>query len=139
MAKPAMYLHIEGFEGFDKRIDFDKKRVRKGMQKVGRIVQREGRKLAVSGGDYPKRKAGLLARSIKVKVSRSGFLVRIAPQKIAGMRDFYPAYLNYGVKNKHGGWRIRPKGNYMADALERKQDDVRHELTGALDGALSIK
>lgn len=139
MAKPAMYLHIEGFEGFDKAIDFDKKQVRKAMQRSGRMVQREARKLAISGGNYPKKQTGLLARSIKFRVSRAGFLVRIAPQKLAGMKDFYAAYLGYGVRNKRGGWRIQPKANYMADALDRRQGDIRHELTGALAKAISIK
>ena len=99
---PAAYLHFGEFDSYGK-LDFDKKAIRKGMRLVGALVRREARALVnqrgtrSAGGEYPTRDEGLLYRSIRAKVSRPGFLVKIAPQKIAGMKDFYPAYLHYGV------------------------------------------
>ncbi|MET3229981.1 UNVERIFIED_ORG: hypothetical protein ABIC54_002166 [Burkholderia sp. 1263] len=104
-------LHV-GWTGHTK-IDFDKKKIRKTMRVLGRDVQKEARRLvarrAISQpGDYPGRDTGTLRRSIKSKVSRSGFLVRIAPQKTAEMGDdFYPAYLWYGTR---GQGRIKRLG-----------------------------
>ncbi|MFM0328178.1 hypothetical protein [Paraburkholderia strydomiana] len=95
-------VHV-GWTGHS-RIDFDKKRIRKVMRARGRDIQKEARRLvarrAISeAGQYPGRDSGTLWRSIKAKVSRSGFLVRIAPQKTAEMgKDFYPAYLWFGVR-----------------------------------------
>lgn len=108
-SSPAAYLHFGEFDSYGK-LDFDKKAIRKGMRLVGALVRREARalvnkKLPSAGGEYPSRAAGLLYRSIRAKVSRPGFLVKIAPQKIAGMKDFYPAYLHYGVKQ---GRRPKP-------------------------------
>ena len=108
-SSPAAYLHFGEFDSYGK-LDFDKKAIRKGMRLVGALVRREARALVnkhepSAGGEYPARAAGLLYRSIRAKVSRPGFLVKIAPQKIAGMKDFYPAYLHYGVKQ---GRRPKP-------------------------------
>ncbi|WP_241130701.1 hypothetical protein [Achromobacter xylosoxidans] len=98
--------------------------------------------------DYPAGRRGLLARSISVKVSRPGFLVRVAPFKTPAMgEDFYPAYLFYGVtgkprrKDRHsqvkdGKWRVKPRGNYMTDALEEQVGNIRSALSAALAQAL---
>ncbi|VWC26298.1 hypothetical protein BPS26883_06147 [Burkholderia pseudomultivorans] len=148
-------LHIEGFEGFDRSIDFDKREVRKGMRKAGRIVERRAKALVAIRsrsvpGQYPGRKTGRLQRSIKTKVSRSGFMVKVMPKKIAGMRDFYPAFLYYGTRSKSGGrrdhrsrstskLRIEPRGNYMSDAKDDGAREVRALLVDVYRRALTIR
>ncbi|SAL20667.1 hypothetical protein AWB70_01058 [Caballeronia cordobensis] len=128
------------------RIDFDKKKIRKVMRARGRDIQKEARRLvarrAVSApGEYPGRDTGTLWRSIKSKVSRSGFLVRIAPQKTPEMGgDFYPAFLWYGVRRKGGdegsAWRIDPRANYMTEALDRRREVSQSTIKAALQDAL---
>lgn len=169
-SSPAAYLHFGEFDSYGK-LDFDKKAIRKGMRLVGALVRREARALVnkqspSAGGEYPSRAEGLLYRSIRAKVSRPGFLVKIAPQKIGGMKDFYPAYLHYGVKqggrlkslnpNKikgrgrrgrgeraaalaaraAGAWQLEPRKNFMADALESSSGRVQQILRQAFADAL---
>lgn len=134
------------------RIDFDRKKIRKAMRSLGADVRKEARRLvarrAISGaGEYPGRQTGRLMRSIKARVSRSGFLVRVAPTKTSEMKDFYPAFLGYGVTGrarrkdhkaqvKDGRWKVAPRGNYMTDALEHRSANVRNVLRAALQDAL---
>ena len=134
------------------RIDFDKKLVRKAMRKFGAEIRKDARRRvarrAVSGsGEYPGRDSGELWRSIRVRVSKPGFLVRISPEKTAAMKQFYPAYLHYGVtgrprrkdhreQSKDGKWRIAPRGNYMTDALQDRSDTIRAGLRNMLMDAL---
>ncbi|MCC7005067.1 MAG: HK97 gp10 family phage protein [Ottowia sp.] len=134
------------------RIDFDKKKIRKVMRKMGRDVQREARRLVArkaisSAGAYPGKQTGRLQRSLKSRVSKSGFLVRIAPQKSSEMKDFYPAFLYYGVTGKArrkdqkaqtqtGRWRIAPRANFMQEALDQRRAVVRAELRDVLRDAL---
>lgn len=153
MAKAGSWLEtnvkIEGFT----RLDFDKKKVRKSMGVLGRDVQKAARRLVSrravsSAGEYPGRQTGRLQRSIKYKVSRPGFLVRIAPFKTAEMgKDFYPAYLYYGVTGharredhkaqpKNGSWQVAPRGNFMTDALESRSANARQVLMKTLQEAL---
>lgn len=91
------------FEGFS-RLDFDKKKIRVAMRVIGRAVAQSAKGLVSkkgksSPGENPGRNTGALRRSIRYKISRPGFLVRIAPfgTKELG-ENFYPAYLHYGVK-----------------------------------------
>lgn len=118
------------------RIDFDRKKIRKAMRSLGADVRKEARRLvarrAISGaGEYPGRQTGRLMRSIKARVSKPGFLVRVAPTKTSEMKDFYPAFLGYGVRG-----RIEKRGNYMTDALEHRSANVRNVLRAALQDAL---
>lgn len=118
------------------RIDFDKRQIRKAMRRLGSDVRKEARRLvsrrAISGaGDYPGRDTGALMRSIKARVSRPGFLVRISPTRTSEMKDFYPAFLGYGVAG-----RIAKRKNYMTDALDNRADNVRTVLRAALQDAL---
>jgi hypothetical protein len=156
MAKDlAFYMHIDGFDGFDKSIDFDKKQIRRAMKQAGKLVTKDaqkavGKTMKSAPGQYPGRRSGLLQRSIKAKVSRSGFLVRVAPQMVPGMKQFYPAFLWYGVRRKPGAkrdkrskgsasTRIEPRGNYMIDTLEGRSQDIRTLLADAFGRSLTIK
>lgn len=120
------------------RIDFDGKQIRKTMRLLGREVQKEARRMvarrAISNpGEYPGKQAGVLFRSIRYKVSRPGFLVRIMPYKTPEMGDdFYPAYLLYGSKKRD----LAKRGNYMVDALKAKREISRNAIKNALKDAL---
>lgn len=94
------YMHIEGFDQFGREI-FDKKQIKSGMRKAGRLVSRRAQlNLALARGqdNYPVSRTGRTVESIKFKVSRAGFLAKVAPYKTSTMQEYYPAYLHYGVK-----------------------------------------
>lgn len=139
MAKLGSWAEVNvGWEGYS-RIDFDKVKIRKAMRTIGREVQKQARKLvsrrgkASRPGQAPSRSTGVLARSIKVKVSRPGFLVRVSPEKIPAMGEhFYPAYLHYGSEKIN----LKPRSNYMVDALEMRRAQTRDVLASALQNAL---
>lgn len=158
----AAHMHIEGFEQFH-RDSFDKRKVRAAFRKVGRLVASRAQlnlALAGSAGNYPRKLSGVLRDSIKMRVSRSGFMVKVMPDKTSGMDDYYPAFLHYGVKQgsrlkatggerrkkgeraaalsarKAGGWRIAPRDNYIADALEDESNRVRNVLAAGFEAAL---
>ena len=156
MTEPRLsaYLHFEGADSFS-RLDFDKREIRKGFNKVGRLVQKEARKLTgkakrTANDGYPARKTGRLNKSIKPKVSKSGFMVRIMPDKSADMKEYYPAYLHYGVRNgaqrtrghrrqtdRGRGWRIEPRKNFMEDALQKSNDRIVAILQDAFARSLN--
>lgn len=152
MATPSLSLHIEGFDQYD-RIDFNKKEIRKGFRKVGRIVERHAKGLLAAGGGkagYPALRSGALLNAIKARVSRSGFMVKIMPDMPAGAKEYYPAYLHYGVRRGAvrrkghraqpvGPWRISPRDNYMTDALALSETEARSVLFAALQRGLQPK
>lgn len=163
------YLHFEGFDNFE-RDAFDKRKIRAGMRKSGLLVAQRGQmNLALGKGrdGYPTNRTGRTLESISFKVSRAGFLVKIAPKKTAEMEEFYPAFLFYGVKKGRrpgklapgkgkgrknrraagararlvaeraaGEWRIKPRDNYMADALQDSSSQVQSILSAAFATAL---
>lgn len=157
------YMHIEGFDQFGREI-FNKKQIRKGMRKAGQVVARRAQlnlALARGQGNYPVSRTGRTVESIKFKVSRAGFLVKVAPRKTPDMKEYYPAYLHYGVKEgakvrslgpglrrakgaraalvakrAASGWRIAPRTNYMEDALQDEKDQVQSILKAAFAAAL---
>lgn len=158
----AAHLHIEGFDQFHKDA-FDKRKVRAAFRKAGQLVgQRAQLNLALSGGggNYPRTQTGALRDSINARVSRSGFMVKVMPDKTANMAEYYPAYLHYGVKQggrvkgtggkrrrrgerqellsarKAGAWRIDPRANYIADALQDENARVRAVLSAGFARAL---
>lgn len=153
MPKGAVYLHIEGFEGFDRAIDFRKAKVRAAMRKSGRLVAGQAQmNLALARGadNYPRVRTRALLESIDFNVSRSGFLVRVAPKRTAAMSTPYFVYLHYGVRRgakrrkdrraqAAGAYRIKPRANYMADALQSNEPAIRQIVTKGLQDALSIK
>jgi hypothetical protein len=169
-ASVESYLHVEGFEDFGREA-FDKRKIRAGMRKAGLLVtQRAQMNLVLGKGQdgYPTNRTGETVGSIKFKVSRSGFMVKISPTLTPAMGEFYPAYLFYGVKQGRrpgklapgkgkgrknrraagararliaeraaGEWRISPRDNYMADALQDSSDRVQSILFSAFAAALN--
>lgn len=156
----AAHMHVEGFDQFHKD-SFDKRKVRAAFRKVGRLVASRAQlnlSLAGGAGNYPRKISGVLRDSIKMRVSRSGFMVKVMPDKIAGMDEYYPAYLHYGVtraawlagrkkstsaKSKRktlvsagATWHVKPRGNYIADALEDESARVQSVLSAGFAAAL---
>lgn len=158
----AAYMHIDGFDTFEKEV-FNRAKVRAGFRAVGRLVTgRAQMNLALAKGadGYPVKRTGALIDSIRFRVSRSGFMVKIMPEKTAEMAAYYPAYLHYGVKQggrvkgqagkrrskgaraeamaarAAGGWRIAPRDNYIADALDDSSPRVRSILASAFARAM---
>lgn len=151
MARPPSGVDVNvRMEGFD-RLDFDMRVVRKGLTSAGKLTKQEARRLvsrrAISGnGEFPGKQTGALMRSITT-VSRGLNWIKIGPTRTAGMKDFYAAYLYYGVAGrarrkdrkaqpKDGKWRIAPRGNYMAEALRIKRESIRAVLRNALMDAI---
>lgn len=168
----SLVMHIEGFDQFDK-VDFDKRKIRYGFRKAGQIVTAKAQMLLALGkgqDGYPTNRTGALLHAINFRVSRSGFMVKVMPDMPAGAKDYYPAYLHYGVRqgarvtrlapgqglgrsNRRArggrvealsarrltGWRIAPRDNYIADALQDSADQVRSVLAAALGRALRPK
>ena len=165
----AAYMHIDGFDTFEKEV-FNRRQVRAGFRAAGRLVTgRAQMNLALAKGQdgYPVKRTGTLIDSIRFRVSRSGFMVKIMPEKTPGMAAYYPAYLHYGVKQGRrvkaleagkgkgrsnrrgvgqraeemaaraaGGWRISPRDNYIADALDDSSPRVRAILSSAFARAM---
>lgn len=159
----AGYMHVEGWDTFEREV-FNRRKVRAGFRKAGRIVAAEAEmaiRLARGSNDYPVNRSGRLVNSIKAKVSRAGFLVKVAPTRTSDMADYYPAYLHYGVRKgarvrgkaegkrrrrgerqaaiaarNAGEWRIKPRANYMVNALEDSAPRVRAVLQKAFAASL---
>ena len=140
--------------------DFDPRVLKKGFRKVGaevrKIAKKEVSKKAVSrAGDFPGRDTGTLRKSIKAKVSRSGFSVGVASYKVTGMDVYYPAFVYWGHrapgedmkdgksdKKQHGKKRVgtkvaAPRKNYIAAAAEAYgQTQYQSVMSTLLDDAL---
>ena len=109
----AAYMHVEGFDNFHREA-FDKRKVRAAMRKAGRVVAIRAKlnlALAGSGSNYPRKISGVLRDSINMRVSRSGFMVKVMPDKTSGMKDYYPAYLHYGVRQGASIYHTNGKKN----------------------------
>lgn len=126
------YLHVEGFDKFDREA-FNKSKIRVGMRKVGKLITgRAQMNLALGAGQkgYPVSRTGATVDSINYKVSRSGFLVRVSPAKTSSMKEFYPAYLHYGV-------RLGSRVGTLAAGQGRGRSNRR--LRGARQDALAAR
>lgn len=159
----SLYLHVD-FDK-ETEITFNKARVRRAFVSVGQNVLREARRLVArraisNAGEVPGYRTGRLAKSIGYRVptataNRPGFLVRIAPNQKGGKGSrpiegaFYPAFLFYGVKqgarrNKNhrrggaggDGWKIKPRKNFMEQALFNRQAWIQRVLFEALQSSV---
>ncbi|HEX7138198.1 MAG TPA: hypothetical protein VF219_10140, partial [Vicinamibacterales bacterium] len=116
----------QGWNDLDRKLDFDRKEIRKGMREVGKFLQKATRSLISGDPKYPVNRTGSLRKGIRYRVGSQGFYVKIRVEKV-DKEDFYPAFLYYGVRDRpHGGkirayrpgrkllagaWRIEPRGN----------------------------
>lgn len=83
--------------------DFDVRVLKAGLRKEGREISNRARRLvSVRGvsrpGAMPGLQSGVLRKSIKAKVSRTGFTVKVKPYLTQWMKNgvFYPAFVYYG-------------------------------------------
>ena len=104
MSQPriAAYLHIEGFDTFERSRDvFDTRQVRAGFRAAGRVVTARARANIIKANGatgYPVNRTGTLLNGINFRVMPSGFMVKVHVEKTAAMGEFYPAYLYHGVR-----------------------------------------
>lgn len=114
-------------------LDFDKRQIRKAMRAIGADIRKVARKMvsrrAISAaGAAPGKRTGTLQRAIKYKVSKPGLLVRIAPEKTEAMgKDFYPAYLNYGVREGPAMKRLEAGQGFGASNRRRRGQRAREK------------
>lgn len=113
--------------------DLDRKTMRRYLRRAANLVVKDARKRVSSpaGTQYPARRTGALQRSISVRMFRRGLGVSIEHKKPKGADVYYPAILRYGVKNKDGSWRIKPRENYILDAAKAQQ---RSAMSVVMDG-----
>lgn len=125
------YLHVEGFDKFEREA-FDKRAIRAGMRKAGKLItQKAQMNVALSRGQdgYPHKRTAELLNSIGFKVSRSGFMVKVAPSKTSAMTAYYPAFLHYGVKQGSKVKALAPgRGNGKSN---RRARGARADLISA--------
>lgn len=149
-----MLVSVSVDDGF-KRIDYDGKALKDPLRKSGYAVRKIARKLisrkAVSdAGQFPGKDTGEMARSIKVKVSRSGYSVRIMPTKTNEMPAYYPAFVVYGHrapnsettqearahKARAGKKVAAPRKNFVPEAANQYADTFQKEMFDALGDAI---
>lgn len=149
-----MLVGVSVDPGF-KKIDYDGKALKKPLRKSGNEVRKLARKLisrqAVSeAGQFPGKQTGTMAKSIKVKVSRYGYLVRIAPTKTDAMPVYYPAFVVYGHrgpnsetkqearahKKRYGKKVAAPRKNFVPEAADKYAKTFQSEMFDALGEAI---
>jgi len=127
------------------RIDYNRAPIRKALRLEVNLVRDLARSFVSGGspsapGEYPGQRKGVLKRAIKSKVLRSGLAAIARPEKTARMgKDYYPAFLRHGVKQRRGkalNPGLKPRGDYMVDALERRSAGATEAIRLALQLAL---
>jgi hypothetical protein len=123
-----------------KRIDFDRKPVRRAVALESREVRKLARKLvsrrSVSmPGEYPGLSAGNLRRSISARVKGRGFvgIVSIRPTPKMQADKFFPDILVRGTRKTN---RIKPRANFITDAMETRRPAIESALLAALQSSL---
>jgi len=118
------------------RIDFDKRAVKKVLRSEGGQIRKLARRLIARKqisvpGAMPGKSAGVLQRSIKLKVSSGGFWAKVAPQKTSEMKAFYPAFLYYGTSRG-----LQKRGNYMTESLSQRRPAAQAAIYATLRSSL---
>lgn len=120
------------------RLWFEKRELKSALLKGGRVVQKEARRLvahrAISKPDqFPGYDSGTLSKSIKATVGSGGGYVKVMPNKTAAMKEYYPAFLYYGTCRG-----LKPRKNYMTEALVTHRDAIKRAIRRALVGAIKV-
>ncbi|MEK6788504.1 MAG: hypothetical protein AABY68_06095 [Pseudomonadota bacterium] len=140
MSQAGMFVDVR-LSGNYERIDFKRGPIKRAMGRIGlRVRVTAGRlvaRRAISDPDsYPGKDTGQLQRALRFKVSKSGFAVVVRADKTAGMDVFYPAFLNYGAMDRKRGGDLKPRRNYVVDALDDSREMIQRELFQALKDGL---
>lgn len=149
-----MLVSVSVDDGF-KRVDYDGKKLLKVLRKAGSDVRRIARKLiskkvVSQAGAFPGKQTGEMSKGIKVKVSRSGYSVRIVPTKTNAMPVYYPAFVVYGHRapysetaeeakahKKRSGEKVAaPRKNFIPEAAEEYRLEFERDMFYALGNAI---
>lgn len=146
-------------DGF-KFADFDVQVMKRGLRKEGAEIAKVAKKLVSKRGvsepgGFPGKQSGVLRKSVKSKVSRSGFTATIKPWLIADMDgEFYPAYVYYGhrapksrtaqdnrSRQKTAGLKVAaPRENFILVATQKiGASKLQADLAKLADKALAAK
>lgn len=138
-----------------RKIDYDPKALKQPLRKSGNDVRKIARKMisreAVSeAGQFPGKQTGEMAKSIKVKVSKSGYSVAVYPTKTQEMPAYYPAFVVYGHrapysetaqearshKQRAGKKVAAPRKNFVPEAADKYAKTFESEMFDALGDAI---
>ncbi len=138
-----------------RKIDYDPKALKQPLRKSGNAVRKIARKMisreAVSeAGQFPGKQTGEMAKSIKVKVSKSGYSVAVYPTKTQAMPAYYPAFVVYGHrapysetaqearshKRRAGKKVAAPRKNFVPEAADKYAKTFENEMFDALGDAI---
>lgn len=138
-----------------RKIDYDPKALKQPLRKSGNAVRKIARKMisrkAVSeAGQFPGKQTGEMAKSIKVKVSQSGYSVAVYPTKTQAMPAYYPAFVVYGHrapysetaqearshKQRAGKKVAAPRKNFVPEAADKYAKTFESEMFDALGDAI---
>ncbi len=133
-------LGLEGFENI-RMMQFKRGPMRRAFRAAGRTVAKSAKqKISKSGGKYPGKRSGRMAKSLNVKIGSRGLYAKVrhlmpSPaskwKKDPRGQGFYPAFLHYGTSRG-----LRSRGNWIADSLREQESDIRSRLKSALTEAL---
>ena len=138
-----------------RKIDYDPKALKQPLRKSGNAVRKIARKMisrkAVSeAGQFPGKQTGEMAKSTKVKVSKSGYSVAVYPTKTQAMPAYYPAFVVYGHrapysetaqearshKQRAGKKVAAPRKNFVPEAADKYAKTFESEMFDALGDAI---
>lgn len=138
-----------------RKIDYDPKALKQPLRKSGNAVRKIARKMisrkAVSeAGQFPGKQTGEMAKSIKIKVSKSGYSVAVYPTKTQAMPAYYPAFVVYGHrapysetaqearshKQRAGKKVAAPRKNFVPEAADKYAKTFESEMFDALGDAI---
>ncbi|MEY3760070.1 MAG: hypothetical protein RIR39_1561 [Pseudomonadota bacterium] len=126
-------ITVDGFN----RIIFNKREIKSALKKGGAVVRKEARRLIASraisaAGQFPGFDTGAMSRSIKVTPGSGGGYVKIMPHKTSEMGQyFYPAFLIMGTRRG-----LQPRKDFMVQALDNKQLEIKATIRAALQNTL---
>lgn len=128
-------IQIDEFD----RIIFNKREFKAAIRKGGGIVRTEARRLisrrAISAPrELPGYQSGAMSRSIRVKIGSGGGYAKVMPYKTAEMEKFYPAFLVLGTRRG-----LKPRKDFMVQALDNKQAEIRAAIRTSLQNALQVR
>lgn len=123
--------------------DFSPRNVRRAMRRAGADVRKAARRLVArraisAAGQYPGKQTGELQKAIQARVSRSGWSVRIASYRTAGMERrnaYYPAFLVYGAPSKN----LAKRRDYVVEAFEDREPYARQIIEQTLLDGVELK
>lgn len=127
-------LKLDGFQNIPRTL-FRRAPMRRAFRASGRVVAKAARQkisARASSGGYPAKRTGRLAKSLRVRVSKPGLLVKVYHEKRRDQDDFYAAYLYYGTSRG-----LRARDNWIADALADHEQDIRRTLEASMLEALA--